>query len=80
MRTVLPSNLDALKMDIDEEEEIEFNDWDAMLEADFGSSHWQEIGQRAWGRSVRPGLYSYNEWSVNGCSFYTFRMYLSKRP
>jgi hypothetical protein len=26
MRTVLPSNLEALKMDIDEEEEIEFDE------------------------------------------------------
>ena len=43
MRTVLPSNLDALKMDIDEQEVIEFNDWDAMLLADFGSTHWQEF-------------------------------------
>jgi hypothetical protein len=26
MRTVLPSNLEALKMDIDEQEMVEFND------------------------------------------------------
>lgn len=71
MRTVLPSNLDALKMDIDEQEVIEFNDRmdsDSFIMFASATPLVKEFGPISGSLLFCPG--SYPKW--NECSDLTF--------
>ena len=48
MRTVLPSNLEALKMDIDKQEMVEFNDRDNSAAMFVSARGIRSVTKRAW--------------------------------